>query len=309
MLARGKLSVFLFHKVPCHQDPLLPQDIDLVAFERLLDTVISSFNVISLDDAVIALRHDNLPPNAACITFDDGYTSWINGVVPALHKRNLHATFYITTGQFNGRPLWHERIANVVGKCTLPTLSIDNSVTIPLPIQTMQQRATAIQQLEGSLKYLTLSARNERLLALEATAGVAATQVQVMPITDIRTIRSMGFGVGAHTNDHPILVYCDDATAAREIGRTREELIGIIGDTVTSFAYPNGHPFADFTSRHVDMVKRAGYVSAVTTQWGVATGMTSQYQIPRFTPWGNKPLNIAWQLSRNLLTKPICVDE
>lgn len=309
ILAHGKLSVFLFHKVPSLPDPLMPQDLDLASFERLLDTVVSSFNVIPLEDAARSLSMGKLPARAACITFDDGYVSWIKGVVPALHKRNLHATFYITAGQFFGRPLWHERIANAILRCKSAVLKLEHPAFVPLPLTTMQQRTAAVQYLERGLKYLTLSARNELLLALEALTDASPTQVPVMPLADLRAMHSIGFGIGAHTDDHPILVYCDEATARREIGQTREELSGLIGSNVTSFAYPNGHPFKDFSSRHVALVKQAGYTSAVTTHWGVATAATSPFQIPRFTPWGSKSLNIAWQLSRNLLTKPDCVDE
>ncbi len=309
MLAHGKLSVFLFHKVPLVTDPLMPQDVGLPLFERLLDTVLSDFNVIPLEDAVRALRRGKLPPRAACITFDDGYASWIKGVVPALHKRNLHATFYITVGQFNGRPLWHERITNAVSRCETDELRITHPAFSPLPLTSIQERTAAILHLEKSLKYLTLPARNALLLNLESLSGASAKQVPVMSLEDLRTIHSMGFGIGAHTDDHPILVYCDDTTARREIGQTREELSSLINGAVDSFAYPNGHPFADFSSRHVELVKQAGYTSAVTTQWGVATEATSPFQIPRFTPWGNKPLNIAWQLGRNLLTQPNCVGE
>jgi len=309
LLAHSKLSVFLFHKIPSHPDPLMPQDMDLDSFEQLLDTVVATFKVIPLEDAAAAMRANTLPRRAACITFDDGYASWINGVVPALCKRNLHATFYITAGQFYGRPLWHERIANAVHRCGTDVLKLDHPAFVSLPLTTMPQRTAAVLYLERGLKYLTLHARNELLLMLEALAGASSAQVPVMPLADLRAMHAMGFGIGAHTDDHPILIYCDETAASREIGQTREELSGLIGSPVTSFAYPNGHPFADYSSRHVELVKQAGYTSAVTTQWGVATAATSPFQIPRFTPWGNNPLSIAWQLSRNLLTHPDCVDE
>jgi len=303
------LSVFLFHKVPSLPDPLMPQDLDLAAFEQLLDTVLSTFNVIPLEDAAMALSNGKVPPRAACITFDDGYPSWIGGVVPALHKRGLHATFYITAGQFYGRPLWHERIINAVLQCKSDELRLNHPALVPLPMTTQQERTAAVLHLERCLKYLTLPARNELLLGMEALTGATPEQVPVMQLADLRAMHALGFGIGAHTDDHPILVCCDDATARREIGQTREELSSLIGGAVNSFAYPNGHPFADFSARHVELVKQAGYTSAVTTQWGVATAVTSTFQIPRFTPWGNKPLNIAWQLGRNLLTQPDCVDE
>lgn len=309
LLSQGKLSVFLFHKVPLKLDTLMPQEIDLAVFERLLDTISAVFTVIPLDSAAVALRCGKLPPHAACITFDDGYPDWISGVVPALQRRNIHATFFITAGQFFGQPLWHERIANAVQRCKLPVLKLAHPALVAMPMQTLQQRTAAVLYLERCLKYLTLPARNALLQELEGLAGANPGQLTNMPVADLRAMHALGFGIGAHTDDHPILTYCDDTSARREIAQTREELSGLVGSPVTSFAYPNGHPYADFSSRHVELVKQAGYTSAVTTHWGVATGATSPFQIPRFTPWGNKSLNIAWQLGRNLLTQPDCVEE
>lgn len=287
----------------------MPQDLDLPSFERLLDSVVSSFNVISMEDAVDALNRGKLPSRAACITFDDGYANWLNGVVPALRKRNLHATFYITTGQFFGRPLWHERIANAVDHCRADVLKLAHPAIVPLSMTNMQQRNTAILYLERTLKYLTLPAREDLLANLESQTGTSAAHVSVMPVADLKALHAMGFGIGAHTDDHPILVYCNETSLRHEIGQVREELSGLVGAPVKSFAYPNGHPFADFSSKHVELVKQAGYTSAVTTDWGVASAGNSVFQIPRFTPWGKKPLSIAWQVGRNLLTRPDCVEE
>lgn len=287
----------------------MPNDLDLSAFKLLLDSLVSVFNVIPLEDALIAMRNGKLPPRAAVITFDDGYPTWINGVATELQARNLHATFYITIGQFSGQPLWHERIINAVRQCKSDVLKLDHPAYIPLPLDSLRQRTEAILYLEQSLKYLSLSARNDLISNLESLTGSTPDQVPVMSLSDLRKLNAMGFGIGAHTDNHPILQYCDTKTLCHEIGQVREELGNLAGCSVTSFAYPNGHPFADFSSRHVEFVKKSGYTNAVTTQRGVAKVSTSPFQIPRFTPWGKNPGRIAWQLGCNLLTKPYCVDE
>lgn len=60
-----------------------------------------------------------------------------------------------------------------------------------------------------------------------------------------------------------IIAYQEIAQLAR--------LSEIIAGEVTSFAYPNGLPFLDFSSRHVQLVKKAGYTSAVATQMGMSS--------------------------------------
>ena len=309
MLSRDKLSVFLFHKIPLQLDPLVPQDVSLSEFEYLLDAVLSQFQIISLEDGVRGLKTGRLPSRAACITFDDGYADWLPGMAPALQRRNMHATLFITAGQFDGRPLWHERIARAVRELKIPTLDLQFPAIPPLDVTSLSGRQAAVARLERLLKYLTLELREELLLRLEAAAAVRPDDVPRMSVEQLRELDRLGFGIGAHTYDHPILDYCDHEEAVREIGGVREILEGLIASPVRMFAYPNGRPHVDFSSHHVAIVKRAGYTSAVTTQWGVAEVGTSVFQIPRFTPWGKDPLRFMLQLGRNLMTTPERVPE
>jgi peptidoglycan/xylan/chitin deacetylase (PgdA/CDA1 family) len=308
-VSKEKLSVFLFHKVPQQCDPLVPGDLNMARFEHLLDHTLSKLNVLPLEEAIERLKTGTLPRRAACITFDDGYPDWIQGVAPALLKRNLHATFFMTTGQFDGVPLWHERILAAVRRLSGPTLDLGIPFLPPVPLVTTEDRCRQVQRLEQELKYLTLSRREQILQQLEAMAGVETSLVPVMSEVQLSDLHSQGFGIGAHTALHPILDYCTAEEAVQEIGGVRERLEGIVRGPVSGFAYPNGRPYADFSRLHVEAVKRAGYQYAVTTHWGVADATTSLFQIPRFTPWAERDLHVTFQLARNLLTKPMQVAE
>jgi peptidoglycan/xylan/chitin deacetylase (PgdA/CDA1 family) len=308
-LSKGKLSVFLFHKVPQQCDPLVPGEASMARFEHLLDHTFSALKVLPLDEAITRLHAGTLPRGAACITFDDGYPDWLTGVAPALRRRNLHATFFITSGQFDGVPLWHERILAAVRKLPGPVLDMGIPFLPAQPLASIEDRQRQVQRLEQELKYLTLHRREQILQQLEAVATVKATDVPVMSEAQLRDLHSQGFAIGAHTALHPILDYCNAAEAEREIGGTRERLQAIVGGAVNGFAYPNGRPYADFSRLHVDAVKRAGYRYAVTTHWGVADADTSPFQIPRFTPWAEHDWHVTYQLARNLLTQPMQVPE
>lgn len=308
-LSKNKLSVFLFHKVPQQCDPLVPADVNMARFEHLLDHMCSQFHVLPLEDAVNRLQTGRLPRRAACITFDDGYPDWLAGVAPALRRRNLHATFFITSGQFDGVPLWHERILAAVRRLPGPLLELGIPFLPAQSVATVDDRRRQVQRLEHELKYLTLQRREQILLQLEAAAGVQAADVPVMSEAQLRDLHSQGFGIGAHTALHPILDYCSADEVEHEIGGVRERLQAIVGGQVSGFAYPNGRPYADFSRLHVDAVKRAGYRYAVTTHWGVADAATSLFQIPRFTPWAERDWHVTYQLVRNLMTAPVQVPE
>lgn len=308
-LSKDKLSVFLFHKVPQRADPLMPGDITQAGFERLLDQVVSQFRVLPLEDAVSCLQTGRLPRRAACITFDDGYADWLVAAAPSLRKRNMHATFFITTGQFEGLPLWHERIQAAVRALPGPVLDIGLPWLGQPSVATLADRQGLVVRLEQALKYLTLAAREEALLRLEAAAGVQPDTLPRMTEAQLRDLHSQGFGVGGHTINHPILDYCNEQELVDEVAGVREQLQGIVGGAITGFAYPNGRPHADFSRHHVEAVRRAGYAYAVTTHWGVANPATSPFQIPRFTPWAQREWHALYQAGRNLLVRPVQVPE
>lgn len=302
VLSRGKLSVLLFHKVPRQANPLVPQEIDLAAFTNALEAARSLFRIIPLSDAVTALRAGTLPSRAACITFDDGYRDWALGAVPVLQRLQIHATFFITTGQFRGLPVWSERILHAVSAAPAAREVLDLGVQglSGLRMVSAGDRQASIARIEARLKYMPLAEREPALQCLEELCEVRRDAVEVMPESEVRALHSTGFGIGSHTVAHPILAHCSGDEAYREIAEAREHLEGMVGGRIDGFAYPNGIPAKDFDASHVEMVRRAGYRYAVTTGWGTASTGTSPFQIPRFTPWGPTFGRMAWQLARNL---------
>ena len=125
----------------------------------------------------------------------------------------------------------------------------------------------------------------------------------------LRTISALGFDIGSHTMEHPILGLCDGKVAREEIEKPKEILEDMTRVPVRAFAYPNGRPDVDFNHQHVRMVRQAGYEYAVTTQWGGATVDTPSFQTPRFTPWGPDLAHLQMQMIRNLLMRPTYVNE
>jgi peptidoglycan/xylan/chitin deacetylase (PgdA/CDA1 family) len=300
LIAHGRLTVLLFHKVPLQAHALEPADLDLAGFERVLRSALRLFRVLPLDEAVQALRAGNLPPRAACITFDDGYPDWLGGVVPVLQRLGAHATFFVTTGPFLGQPLWNERIVHALHALppgAQPLRAIAGPS--PVPVGSVQERQQAVQRLAAAFKYLPPHAREAALQALEAACAHPSARVPVMPVEHLRELHALGFGIGGHSVSHPILSRCTPAQAMEEIGAARETLTALIRAPVTAFAYPNGRPGRDFGPEHVAMVARAGYRLALTTHRGAADAQTSLLQLPRFSPWGPSARRMALQFARN----------
>ncbi len=308
VLALGKLTVLLFHKVPVAKSPLETAELNLEGFEKVLLLVQRFFRVLPLEQALLALRAGNLPPRAACITFDDGYPDWLRGAVPMLENHNVHATFFITTGQLStGLPMWNERILHAVAHAPagMAPLEFPGSSLPLLSFDSVAERQMAIKQLDQFLKYQEPASKEHFLQVLERHTGAQIDQVPRMTPAELRELHARGFGIGGHAVTHPILSRCTPEQAYAEIGEARETLESLIHGKVTAFAYPNGVPMRDFGPEHVDMVRRAGYTSAVTTHRGAATAQTSLFQIPRFTPWGPSNAKMYLQTMRNLMQRPI----
>lgn len=78
----------------------------------------------------------------------------------------------------------------------------------------------------------------------------------------IREMAAGGVEFGAHTLTHIHLPSADDPTADREIRQSRVAVQALTGQPCSSFAYPYGK----LADRHVEMVRQAGFSSAVTTK-------------------------------------------
>lgn len=297
---RGKLTTLLFHKVPHERHPLLPYEPALADFSAILAATMRRFRVLPLHEAVDALRAGNLPANAACITFDDGYPDWRNTVVPVLESMGVHATFFLTSGQFNGLPMWNERVLWALNAASDKTPRLQWKGLPVLSFSSMADRRRSFSVLEDHLKYLAPDSREDALTELEQHIGVQSRQVPAMSVDDLKYLHAKGFGIGGHSVTHPILRCCSDKQAYEEIAGSREQLESIIRGKVTAFAYPNGSPGKDFGTEHIEMIRRAGYRYAVTTHKGYATADTPMLQIPRFTPWGPSARRMDLQFLRNL---------
>lgn len=86
-----------------------------------------------------------------------------------------------------------------------------------------------------------------------------------------------GMEIGSHSRSHPKLQELDEATASAEIVESRQALRAAFGVHVDHFAYP----FGRFSQATADLVRRAGYDSAVSLLPGVAGTTDDRYRLPR----------------------------
>ncbi len=263
----------------------------------------SSFNMISLPEAVKAMREQSLPPRAACVTFDDGYADNAEVALPILRRLGIPATFFVATGFLNGGRMWNDTIIELVRHSPGPVLDLEAVGFGQIDIANIPQRQQAISTLIGKLKYLPLQERQVQIDAMCDHVRLLLPNDLMMTTRQVRELHNAGMEIGGHTVNHPILARLDAREARREIAAGKETLEGIIGAPVRLFAYPNGKPAQDYLAEHVRIVKDLGFDAAVSTAWGSIPSDPDLYQLPRFTPWDQGANKFLLRMARNLLKR------
>lgn len=290
----GRLAVLLFHRVLPGTDALNHWDVTASQFERQLRVLRSHFSPLPLTEAIDRLACRSLPARAVCVTFDDGYADNVDVALPILRRWEVPATFFVATGYLNGGRMWNDSVVESVRHWREPGMDAGFG---PLAVSTATEKRAAIGEILRRWKYLASAEREARAQDLARVAGVPPASSLMMSDTQVRTLRSEGMEIGAHTVTHPILRNLGDGEAAREIIDGGRYLAELLREPMPLFAYPNGQPGTDYGAREIATVRAAGYRAAVSTARGVASADADPYQLPRFTPWERNP----WRFSLRLM--------
>ncbi len=211
------------------------------SFERALAYLSSRYNIITLEDH---LSGRPLPPKPLVITFDDGHIR-NHALLPVFRKAGIRPTFFLCAGLVGTRRrFWFLHAAEHGGSERLKVLTDEERL-----------RALAITGFTPERAYDQPQAL--QFEHLEALAGQVDFQ--------------------AHGVFHSCLPNCPDDTAREEVVGAKERLEEMLGTPVRAFAFPNG----DYSDRDIALVKRAGYVCALTVDYGFNRKSTDPFRIKR----------------------------
>jgi peptidoglycan/xylan/chitin deacetylase (PgdA/CDA1 family) len=87
-----------------------------------------------------------------------------------------------------------------------------------------------------------------------------------LPPWRVRQMLAAGWELDAHTITHPDLTHVDDVRLWHEVDGSRVELQHMFHVPVDFFCYPSGR----YDAHVIDAVRRAGYLGATTTNYGLA---------------------------------------
>lgn len=103
---------------------------------------------------------------------------------------------------------------------------------------------------------------------------------------ELRDMRANGMEIGSHTINHVRLTDIDDGPLMQELADSKSALEDMLGNAVSSFAYPYGA----WDARCAKAVKQAGYSAACTTRTGWALRDNTPYQLRRLTVFNTDTL-------------------
>ena len=104
---------------------------------------------------------------------------------------------------------------------------------------------------------------------------------------ECRQMAAAGFTFGSHTHSHPRLTSLEPAEAELELLLSKQAIEAQLGQTCRHFCCPWGKAGKDFDpALHPDMARRLGYVSFLTTEYGLNFSGDSSFAIRRI---GSEP--------------------
>lgn len=282
----NRLTIFIFHQILAKPDPLRPTEPDAVWFDKICKFIANNYKVLSLRDAAVGLYSGSLPRLAACITFDDGYRDNFDIALPILLRYELTATFFIATAYLDGGRMWNDIIIEALRVVRPGMLDLSDFGLSKVAIEdSMKSRLRVGCEIIKTIKYLHGEKRQAIADAVGNLGSLPDESDLMMSTENVRQLCKAGMEIGAHTHSHPILSSIPPEQAKWEIFEGRRLLENIVGGAVEVFAYPNGNPEQDYDESHVDMVRQAGFIAAVSTRRAIASKDSDLLQLPRFTPW------------------------
>lgn len=249
-------------------------------------------NVVSLHAALEMLHSGRtIPRRTVVLTIDDGFQSIYSLAFPVLMEFGMPATVFCATNFIRDKNyLWGDRLEFILNATKENRIVFSHGgETITLPFSTLSERRKAITLIKAVLKrgdpaLIPASVRKmeeDLKLSLDAAPDAPALY-QPLDMVSIAAMKTSGLvSIGSHTASHVILSRCSAGQVEKELKESKAFLETALETPVDLFCYPNGKE-GDFNEETGNMVRRCGYVCALTTVDGMNTSKTDSYELRRY---------------------------
>lgn len=262
-----------------------------------------------LDELAASFRPNRPPRKAVVITFDDGFADNLYNAKPLLDQFDIPATVFVTTGHIGEeREFWWDELErHLLEPGTLPatlTLRIDGETlqwslgeasqysqeeyerdrrTWTGEVEPVHPRQRLFLELTDRLRPLRDGDQKtvlDQLTVLTGKRGSRPTH-RTMTSDEVKQLADGGLiEVGAHTMTHPSLAAHPVDVQRKEILLSKKRLEDILGEPVTSFAFPFG-TVADYTEESLAILREGSFRANCTTTPGLVKRTSDPLQLPR----------------------------
>ncbi len=229
-------------------------------------------------------------------SYSDAYTSSVPSILTAEFARSDGSLFYADLGSVPASASWGTAHANFTmpvdavsvrifhlikanGTLTIDNTSITSSQTSSTGI--FATGAVTFRFDDGLKEQYTNAAPILDAAGFKGEFYIITHQIfdngytGYMSKTQVQDLFARGHEIGAHTQTHPHLTTLSAAQQQQEISGSRQDLLGWNVGAVLSFSYP----FGEYDSSTIQIVKDAGFSSAVATISGYVTPSSDHYQL------------------------------
>jgi peptidoglycan/xylan/chitin deacetylase (PgdA/CDA1 family) len=290
-----RLLVLCYHGVvsdenynPLHSD----YTVSLKTFTEQMEILGRYFQPIAASDlADWWSGKADLPRRPVLLTLDDGYVNNLTNAAPVLLRCGVPALIHICTGYINSeRILWILEIFRRVlhwPRATVPMPGSEPDRTLDGPRERVQL-ASWVRQACKRLPHEECELYLDRLREIEAPKSDERDQevFRFLSWDQVRKLQNMGFEIGSHTREHPILTRISEQRVDEELRASKLTIEEQVGGSCRFFAYPDGAE-EDISSAIIKRVECAGYHFAFTTIGQFCSRNESPFHLGRISIPGN----------------------
>lgn len=275
---RNKLRILCYHGISLEDEhKFIPSN--FIKFTTLQKKVQwlrkSNYTIISLEQAIRALKNKQNLRNCVVITFDDGFESILEEAFPWFIKENIPVTLYLTSYYAQNRgPIFRLAVQYLcwkstpqkiqLGKYTLETKS-DDSIW---------------KFINNCEKQLTHKQRNDLLNAIQDKLNIKLSlqilkSLSIISAEKIKELDQNHIDIQLHTHRH--LFPADDEIATKELQDNIEFLKRHTNSSLKHFCYPSGI----WSPKNFQTLEKFHIASATTCEPGLVKKDDHLLALPR----------------------------
>jgi peptidoglycan/xylan/chitin deacetylase (PgdA/CDA1 family) len=298
-----RFAILCYHRIGIGGIPFY-SELPPKTFENQMRYIRSRYRVISLEQMVTEIAHPQGVLPTVAITFDDGYRDLFTNAFPILQAYHIPATIFLTAGCIEtGEVAWYDRVFLALRVARGRTLELTLDDPRSFLLSSEASRLSAAVDIIRYLRTVSSSQRREICAVLESLVPLPTDQLRDRMLTweQVGTMDRAGISFGSHTMSHPVVSRLTQLELETELLESAQIIEKRLGRPVQSFAFPFGKR-EDCGGLPRELLLRAGYRCAVTTELGLNTPLSDPLELNRISVDEDWPLAMfGFQLNRFFL--------